>query len=167
MPKSDQGATSERYRVIPRTLIFVTDGNKVLMIKGAPTKRLWANKYNGLGGHIERGEDVLSAGYRELREEAGIAVKRLQLVGSLIVDASEGVGICLFILRGEYSGGDLAASTEGTPEWVRMDRLDDYPLVEDLKQILPRALSVSPGENPFSARSFYDEQETLKVIFVD
>lgn len=165
MPKSDQGVNSDRFMVIPRTLIFVTHENRVLLIKGAPTKRLWANKYNGLGGHIERGEDVLGAAYRELAEESAVTVSHLHLVGTLMVDASDTVGICLFILRGEYLSGDLTASIEGTPEWVCMDRLDEYPLVEDLKQILPRALSVSAGDIPFSARSFYDAQEKLKVVF--
>ena len=165
MPKSDQGVQADRYQVIPRTLIFVTHENRVLLIKGAPTKRLWANRYNGLGGHIERGEDVLSAAYRELAEEAGIVVNRLYLAGTLLVDASENVGICIFILRGDYAGGVVIASEEGEPEWVRMDRLDEYPLVEDLTQILPRVLSVSPNDLPFSARSFYDEGDKLRVLF--
>jgi len=65
MPQSNQGVTNDRYTVIPRTAIFLRRGDLVLLLKGAPTKRLWANKYNGLGGHLERGEDVLSAAKRE------------------------------------------------------------------------------------------------------
>jgi predicted NUDIX family phosphoesterase len=58
MPKSDQGVHTKRYQIIPRVLIFIFDGDRVLLIKGAPNKRLWANQYNGIGGHIERGEDA-------------------------------------------------------------------------------------------------------------
>jgi 8-oxo-dGTP diphosphatase len=68
MPKSEQGVNQGRFSVIPRTLIFITHGDKILLIKGSPFKRLWANQYNGIGGHIEKGEDVLSAARRELRE---------------------------------------------------------------------------------------------------
>ena len=165
MPKSDQGVTRDRYLVIPRTLIFVTNESSVLLIKGAPTKRLWSNLYNGIGGHIERGEDALSAAYRELQEETGLAVKQLYQVGTLIVDASDDVGICLFIFRGEYTGGDLVVSEEGQLEWVQLDHLDDYPLVEDLKIILPGALVISDHNQPFSARSYYDANEKIKIEF--
>jgi 8-oxo-dGTP diphosphatase len=43
MPKSDQGVQTKRYQIIPRVLIFIFDGDRVLLIKGAPNKRLWAN----------------------------------------------------------------------------------------------------------------------------
>jgi len=55
MPQSDQGVTRDRYMLIPRTIIFLRRGDFCLLIKGAPTKRLWAGKYNGVGGHVERG----------------------------------------------------------------------------------------------------------------
>ena len=71
MPQSDQGATNDRYAVIPRVAIFLRREDSFLLLKGAPTKRLWANKYNGLGGHVERGEDALFAAKRELLEETG------------------------------------------------------------------------------------------------
>ena len=53
---------------------------------------------------------------------------------------------------------------EGRPEWVPVDELSGLPLVEDLVTILPRALAAGQGP-PFSARSFYDEQERLIVVF--
>ena len=60
MGKSDQGvrASKERYTVIPRVLVFFLDGGDVLLLKGAPTKRIWANRYNGVGGHVEAGEEL-------------------------------------------------------------------------------------------------------------
>ena len=148
MAKSDQGVNRERYRVIPRTLIFITQGERVLLLRGAATKRLWANRYNGLGGHIERGESVLFAAQRELAEEAGVNVRDLRLVGTVVVDASEDTGICLFVLRGECADdpcSEVAVSPEGQPQWIEISNLAEYPLVEDLQVILPRALASWSG----------------------
>jgi len=60
MPVTDQGVNPDRYQLIPRTLIFLTRGESVLLLKGASHKRLWAERYNGVGGHVEQGEDILS-----------------------------------------------------------------------------------------------------------
>lgn len=165
MPKSDQGVSSERYHVIPRTLIFITRDDDVLMIKGSPQKRLWANRYNGIGGHIECGEDVLTAARRELHEETGISVSDLWLCGSVFVDASETTGIAIFVLRGEYEGGNLQQSEEGELEWVARERIYTLPLVEDLPILLPKIFGMRRGEPPFAARSGYDEKDHLFVCF--
>jgi 8-oxo-dGTP diphosphatase len=167
MPKSDQGVFYDRYQVIPRTLIFVTRGDRVLLFKGAPTKKLWANRFNGVGGHIERGEDVLSAAERELKEETGLDTSRLWLCGTLIVDSGEKLGIAIYILRGEYLQGEITPSQEGTATWVRTSELAEIPLVEDLGVILPKVLAMKPVDGPFFARSYYDDTEKLRVVIRD
>ena len=165
MPQSDQGVSNDRYAVIPRVAIFLRRGDSYLLLKGAPTKRLWANKYNGLGGHVERGEDVLSAAKRESLEESGLTAD-LWLCGIVIVDAGE-TGICMYIFSGEVLGGELRPSKEGLAEWIPYQRINVLPVVEDLPVLLSKIHSMQRGDPPFSARSYYDDQEKLIVEFAE
>jgi 8-oxo-dGTP diphosphatase len=165
MPQSDQGVTTDRYTLIPRTAIFLRRNDSYLLLKGAPTKRLWANKYNGLGGHLERGEDVLSGAKRELLEETGLQAN-LWLCGTLIVDAGE-MGIGLYIFGGECEIGEPQPSKEGLAEWVPIEKISEIPVVEDLPVLLVKIHSMKRGDAPFSARSHYDGSGTLIVQFAE
>ena len=160
-----QRVDRERYMLIPRTLIFLTRGDSVLLLKGAPHKRLWANRYNGIGGHIERGEDVLTAARRELREETGLEVLNLRLCGTVTIDTGEVPGIGLYVLKGTCTHGGPVPSPEGTPEWVPVSDIHQHPLVEDLHTLLPRALAMEPADPPFAVHYGFDEGGNLEVTF--
>jgi len=169
MPKSDQGIevslSRQHYTVIPRTLVFITRGERVLLLRGAPTKRIWANRYNGIGGHIERDEDIYSAAKREVIEETGLTIDRLRLCGLINIDGDQVSGILLFIFTAESPSGEPIASEEGTLEWISRDQLTRFDLVEDLTTILPRALDLPPNAPPFFAHYRYDDKEQLVIRF--
>src|SRR5512139_3833246 len=169
MPKSDQGIEvslkRQRYAVIPRTLVFITREDRVLLLRGAPTKRIWANKYNGIGGHVERDEDVYAAAQREVRGETGLEVDELRLAGLINIDGDQSTGIMLFVFTATARSGDPIPSEEGTLTWIARDQLAQIDLVEDLPVILPRALELPPAAPPFFAHYHYDEQDHLVIRF--
>ena len=55
-----------RYQVVPRSIILLIKNHQVLLQLGSSDKKIFPDHFNGIGGHIERGEDILVAARREL-----------------------------------------------------------------------------------------------------
>lgn len=166
MPISDQGFSPKRFQVIPRTLIFIfNEKGEVLLLKGAETKKIWAGHYNGIGGHIEAGEDIQSSAVRELLEETGIRDVPLRLCGQVMVEVDAERGIALFIFKGEYAGETIVPSEEGQLEWVRLADIPNLPVVEDLPKLLP--MVAAQGEtDPLIIGKYHYVDGQLVMLFV-
>ncbi len=169
MPASDQGVSVSRHRfqIIPRVLCFVQHGADLLLIRGAATKRIWAGKYNGLGGHLEPNESPAAAARREIHEESGLTVHDLRLRGVITIQAGEPVGIGLYVYSAAAATRDVIESTEGQLEWVPAAAITSRELVEDLVTLIPRVLAMSDSDAPFSARYSYDADGRLVIRFDD
>lgn len=167
MPVSDQGSAlaGTRYQLIPRVLCFVLDAGEVLLLRGAPDKNVWPGRYNGLGGHVERGESVQAAAAREIYEEAGLRVRRLRLRGVITVDTGGAAGIGLFVFTAEAQGRITTASAEGELEWVPLADVGQLTCVPDVQALLERLAGQPESAPPFSGHYRYDEHEALVMVF--
>jgi 8-oxo-dGTP diphosphatase len=144
----------DRYIVYPRTLIFLLNGDDILLIKRSPNARLYPGMYNGVGGHVERGEDVLSSAQREIREETGLDVPDLSLRCLLNVDeGADRPGVLVFVFVGHIEHRDVAASGEGTLHWVPLAHIGELNLLPDLPPLLTRVLALPADAAPVYARS--------------
>ncbi len=169
MEPADQGFSINRYSLIPRTLIFLDCGDMVLMLACNPSKNVWASKYNGIGGHVERGEDIFSAAKRELLEESGYQADDLWLSAIVTIDIREPGGILLFVFRGRIKKDtckklEPIPSIEGSLEWVRRSAVFELPLVEDLPVLLPKVFSHRKGDQVIFINYKYQD-DGLEIVF--
>jgi 8-oxo-dGTP diphosphatase len=142
MGAKEQGAdaTQGRWLTIPRTLCFVLNGDDILLMKRAAHKRVFPNRYNGVGGHIERDEDPYTSARREIHEETGLNVAKMDLRAIHNIDTGEATGIMLFVFVAVSTSRDVSANGEGTLHWIPRNEVLNLDLVEDLPYILPRVL---------------------------
>lgn len=131
------------YTPIIATLGYVLaeDRRQVLMIhRNARPDDLHFGKYNGLGGKLERDEDIVAGMRRELLEEAGIEATGLVLRGTISwpgfgKHGEDWLGFIFLIT--DWRGELLASNPEGALEWV------------PLQQVLDLSLNLWPGDRHF------------------
>jgi len=164
--KKEQGIEGGglNYRSIPRVLVFLQNESDVLLIKGSPYKRIWPNQYNGVGGHVKSGEDILSAARREVLEETGLFPSSLNLKAVVNIDAGDpSLGILMFVFTGWTSQRITRPSDEGDLHWVSTYELDKYNLVEDLDWLLPRIFESKQDEAPLYLSYKYNDDDELLI----
>jgi len=169
MGRAEQGVQTNtgRYTVVPRVLTFVFSGQDVLLLRGAPTKRLWANRYNGIGGHVESTEDIYTAARREVMEETGLQAQDLRLRGVVHIDADGVTGILMFVFSARTDRRQTRPSGEGTLEWVPLEHLEGRDLVEDIPVLVQRIAAMPDDAPPFFARYWYDADDRLQMAFAE
>jgi 8-oxo-dGTP diphosphatase len=131
------------YTPILATLGYILspDGCRVLLVhRNKRPGDAHLGKYNGLGGKVDPGEDVVSCLRREVREEAGLECDEIVLRGTVSWPGfgKHGEDWFGFVFRVDHwSGTPLAENPEGTLEWVAVERILELPLWEGDRHFLP------------------------------
>ncbi|SER80977.1 8-oxo-dGTP diphosphatase [Propionibacterium cyclohexanicum] len=134
------------------TLAFIRhpDGERVLMVhRTARAGDDQLGKYNGLGGKVERDEDVVAGMRRELREEARLEADSMRLRGTVSwpgfnPDGSDAFG---FIFVVDSWHGDIpAGNVEGPLSWQRIDGLSRLDMWEGDRYFLPLVFDDAIGQ---------------------
>jgi 8-oxo-dGTP diphosphatase len=106
-------------------------------------------KYNGLGGKLEPGEDVVACMRREVREESGLECEGLLLRGTISWPGfgKGGEDWFGFVFRiDRFRGSPWEENPDGSLQWVEVDRVLSLPLWEGDRHFLPLVFS---GEGQF------------------
>lgn len=138
------------YQPILSTLGFVLspDRRRLLMVRRvARPGDTQFGKYNGLGGRVERAEDVASAMRREIREESGLECTRMTLRGTINWTGFGPRGEDWFgfvFLVDAFTGTPFERNEEGPLEWVALERLPELPMWEGDRFFLPLVFDDEP-----------------------
>lgn len=138
------------YTPIVATLGYVLspDRRRVLLVhRNARPDDQHLGKYNGLGGKIERDEDVVAGMRREILEEAGIECTSLSLRGTISWPGFGKHGedwLGFVFLIDTFDGEPHASNPEGTLEWIDIARMGDLPLWDGDRHFLPLVFDDDP-----------------------
>jgi len=97
---------------IARTVgaLFIRPDGKVLLGLRAPTKKVWPNHWDTIGGRVEDGESLEEALVREVQEEVGVTPTRFTLIATVRERQPDIYGKALhhvYVVTG-WQGGDPA-----------------------------------------------------------
>lgn len=142
------------------TLCFVVKNEQVLMmLRNKKNEDVHINKYNGLGGKVERGESKEKCILRETYEEAGIILTDYQYVGKVIFKnfgykIGKEVMYCFIAYNYE---NDIGNCDEGELEWIHKDKILSLPLWEGDKYFIMNIIN----NIKFTAFLHYDQDKVV------
>ncbi|MFA5946061.1 MAG: NUDIX hydrolase [Patescibacteria group bacterium] len=127
---------------IPSVGVLIIQNNKVLLVK----HRKGAGNIEGIyglpAGRIESGEDPKDTAVRELQEETGLTALPNDLVSlgrewKAVIKRKEGPKeFTILVFRCNTFQGTLAPSDETIPVWIDINKIDGYPLLPNMKEII-------------------------------
>ncbi|GGE35154.1 hypothetical protein GCM10011391_12340 [Pullulanibacillus camelliae] len=150
----------------PKSIVLVAsvsifkDDHVFIIKESKPTA---VHQWNFPSGHIEYGENILSAALREVKEETGYEVKLTHTTGVYNFNSSMDNQVILFHFTAEISGGALRLEEEGIidSQWIKLKEL---ALLEDGE--LREVGVLRPIIRQLQKRAFYPIQvfnETLGI----
>jgi len=132
---------------------FPLCGDRVLLLRHAEGGDRFRGLWNGVGGHVEAGEDPHSAALRELREEAGVVPESARLRAVVHETGLLGHAYVLFFFLAEVRDRKTRPAPGVDLCWQPLDRIGDLPLVHDVAELLPRMLA---AREPLFVTERYD-----------
>jgi 8-oxo-dGTP diphosphatase len=141
--------------------VFSPDRGRILMIRrDARPDDIHYGYYNGLGGKLEPGEDVVTGLRREIHEEAGIDCTGVELAGTISWPGfgRDGENWFGFLFRiTAWTGTPHEKNDEGSLHWIAVDDVlsGQLPMWESDRHFLPLVFASKPevfhGVMPFAA----------------
>lgn len=133
------------------TLLFVVDGDRVLLIE--KKRGLGAGKVNAPGGRTEASDaSIRACAIREVEEELRVTPTGVEEMGELSFQFQDGYALHATVFRASGVAGTPTETDEAKPLWVTKDTIPFDRMWADDRLWIPMMLA---GE-PFSGRFVFD-----------
>lgn len=146
--------------------VLLFRGDKLLILQRA-NNGMFSDKWCIPGGHVDPGEDFLTAAQRELFEETGVDIPRTLLFEAAVYKDKD-VEIHYFI-------GNMDPSTPGTvvvdsaeeigSAWILPSDIDNYEFIFDMKDNLKRILGIEQEDHCVRILKAFTERTISERVF--
>lgn len=104
-------------------------------------------KYNGIGGKLERDEDVASGMMREVLEETGLMVTSMTLRGTICwadFGPKKQDWLAFVFLIDGFTGTPSIDNEEGSLHWIPLETISELPMWQGDKLFIPLVFDGDP-----------------------
>lgn len=120
-----------------------------------------AGRWNGFGGKLHDGETIESAVKREIREEAGIEVSKIEEVGIIDFEFQNNPEILeVHIFKTENFSGEPKETEEMKPQWFEVDKIPFEQMWPDDIFWMPLFLE----NKKFRGKFLFDEADNTHIL---
>lgn len=117
--------------MINTTLCYLERGNEYLMLHRVKKEHdINRDKWIGIGGKFEDGESPEDCVRREVLEETGLTLNRLQYRGIITFVSDEYPTEWMHLFTSDSFSGEMISCSEGNLEWIEKKRLRALPMWE-------------------------------------
>ena len=115
--------------------LFIGEDGKILLGLRAPSKKVWPNHWDTIGGRVEVGESLSEALVREVQEEVGVTPTQFRLIATFKERQPEMYGEALHHVYAvtSWQGGDPANICDEHTElkWFSVSEMRQLTIIVD------------------------------------
>ena len=114
-------------------LCLIYRGDKILV-----QEKAWRGQKGIIfpGGHVEKGESLLSSVVREMQEETGLTIEHPIPCGFKDWINDDGSRYLVLLYKTDRFSGELRSSEEGRVFWTTREEFERLPVIWNMREIL-------------------------------
>ena len=146
---------------------FLSNDNKILLLKRASSRSIAPNVWSGVGGHMEEREinTPMIACYREIFEETGIERSKILSLKMkyIIIRMSDNEIRIIYVYFGETNMTTIINTKEGKLHWILEEDILKREFTMTFEIMLKHYIAIGKNDNYLYTGVVVDDNEKLKI----